>query len=63
MNLKECPFCGGTPRMVRVHGRAWVACPQCKAETRLFESRSSRDPETEAADAWNRRSEKQEADL
>jgi len=58
MELKECPFCGGTASIVVVtrhveDNRIVVKCDRCGASTKTFhEARTEK-----AADAWNRRAE------
>jgi len=48
--LKTCPFYGGEAEIVGSNATYWIDCNKCRAETGLFNT------ETEAIEAWNRRS-------
>ena len=52
MNLKQCPFDGGTPvrRSYKPHSMYWVVCSTCFCETDCYKT-----PE-DADCAWNSRS-------
>ena len=68
--LKPCPFCGGKPYLETRHRAfikaqttrvAFVRCTECNARTNRFElqsfgcTRSSKEANTKAIEAWNRR--------
>ena len=58
--LKRCPFCGGEACMqehvfVGYRSTYGIVCLDCCCETRQFY-----DTETEAAEAWNRRTKEED---
>lgn len=57
MELKHCPFCGGTAKMKfgPMYEYAYVECEICGARTKIFERSVKYCATDEAAKAWNRR--------
>lgn len=51
VELKPCPFCGGTTLLMNKGSNCWITCNDCKAEG-PYEIGQTED---EAITAWNRR--------
>ena len=49
VNLKPCPFCGGTANLAKGLIEFWTYCPHCGAKTEFYETKQA------AVKAWNAR--------
>ena len=56
-DLKPCPFCGSTPRVVSCRGVGKVECGKCFTKVTFYAVRSLKDVQ----EAWNRRAGEEEA--
>lgn len=60
IQLKSCPFCGGTPKfnVVKTFGLVFVECSDCGASSSrdiMPQAKSVEDQKRLAAEYWNKR--------